>query len=540
MRRAVVLALACACRSGGGDDGGGSGQIAEGGDLGFGGTVVGGVVARGEIEPDVFVPGGLHATAFDLANGIDGGTNLDGIDLGAPTSQVFGFGLEQELAGGPPGLTVADTGAYTLLFDGEVFLPAGTTDLELEADNGVALFELGPGPDRITASGGVVLGTATVATDGWYKIRGGYSPTGPGAPLLLLSSPELGLLQLRARTTDVQGLHETVAQRSELEDVRGAAFFDGASLTGIDVGTGSYALTDRYSLRFEGQLLVDEAGTHHLAATVADGDRYRIFVDGAEVTTTWLAELPQAKDATLTAGWHAIIVEYGHDTGAGALTVTLDGAPVPVASLRPTTPSAFSTGMGDASSARVVDGVDVALTVSDDARGVASIALADGGAARVLHTDAPPNETEDAAAPYDFYPDDGTFTGLQEGFELQVTNLPADATATATLVVRGHGGPDAPFSDRMIYTSGLLPATAGTVLATLEADVAGADSVAGSAVMFGVRTGSLETIEGMPFLPVEPGPLPGIVAGDVVQYQIAIATDGWVFPTVSRVAFDVQ
>jgi len=116
------------------------------------------VAARGALEPDAFVVGGLKARGF-AGNQVADASTYDGVaDAVGPQ---LGFGYRQVPADHdatydrPRGLGITTNSDYTILYTGEILLPQGIVTLTTDADDRVVVQ---------VALDGVTFGSACSAT----------------------------------------------------------------------------------------------------------------------------------------------------------------------------------------------------------------------------------------------------------------------------------------------------------------------------------------------------------------------------------------
>ena len=220
MHRAVLL-LACGCSFKGTtqpDAGGTPEMIVDDMAADFLGRVTNGVIAtRGAIEPDTFVTGGLHARGFKLP-GIVKTTSLDVLpNLGPSSGEVFGLNVtgnwpqSSNPGNFPQGMGINQSDNFSILYDGEIHLPAGVTMLQLVVDDD-AVFEIKVAGVPVTIAtdvgSGAVTQVVTTPADGWYPIRGAFSEINQDAHLTLSMMVSGTFVPvdgsaLRARTTTV-------------------------------------------------------------------------------------------------------------------------------------------------------------------------------------------------------------------------------------------------------------------------------------------------------------------------------------------------
>ena len=289
----------------------------------FDGTVIDGESAPEGIVPDGFSLGGLHARAYQ-ARLVDAGEDFDKVLADAAALTPAGEGYAQVMtnwnASRPAGLGFARSDDLTLIWDGEILLPAGSVTLEADVDDR-ALVQValdGTFGELLSARLDNVVDSITidVPAAGWYPIRAAFTDDFGNARFVL---------------TIVQGQVRTPVDgdrlRARISHAPGVVVFafDGLGFIGargqtarpaIDEtfpGTPPYDLTssfDRFSLRFAGQVRIDSAGTYTFGATVSEDDAFRIWIDGELVAHRWLGHpLADSGAVALDAGWHAIVVD---------------------------------------------------------------------------------------------------------------------------------------------------------------------------------------------------------------------------------------
>jgi hypothetical protein len=563
-----------------------TGSIVEGsGGSAFGGTVSGGVVAaRDVLEPDVFVPGGLHALGYTSSAGLSGSSSADGGSaLGSAAGESYGFvpvGVWNDggnTLASPLGVGLAGqkTG-WAVALDGEIFLGSGATTLSAFGDD-VAIVEIDADmPLRLVGSGGnAASGVASAGSAGWFPIHAlVFNNAGSGSLELALGSGSnaqpFDALLLRARTTTATGMHADVAFEPELETL---SFLPATALVpsidgSAEPGDWSTAIPNKFSVRYSGQLLVDDGGDHAVGVAVGSADHYRLFVDNSLVAAAWLTEpgappVGTAGSATLSLapGWHAVVLDYGDGgAGGGTIALDLDGSAVDGGHLRPThpqgivggisaggeqTPCTFTTATAascavsffELSAGAVFDYLDVAYQLGGGGKrpNVAAAIVAGSASVPLSFAGAAPDEQEYGAGPaFDYLPSQTEVAELGGSATWSLTmrdalengNLWALATATI------HGGDGAPFSASFAYTSQpyMLPTGEFITGARVEGELVGATVVVEIAT-----AADLTSLGTAAFQPVGSAQIP---VDELVAFRVVVTTDGWTFPFVSRVEID--
>jgi hypothetical protein len=584
--RGALFIVACAgcsfsSQSSTAPDGGPHAEIVDETATDFSGTLSGGVVApRGALEPDTYVMGGLHAQGWrNNTNPISKTTSLDALPpLGTNTGEIYGLLPNQSWPGSgptfPKGLGINQGDNFALQFDGEIFLPAGMTILELLADD-AAVFEINAGTATTIAAATSDLVPVAVPimapAAGWYPIRGVMGEGGGDARVLLGTgvdsngSPTLDGKLLRAKTTTVHGLVMAVFAGSELESGPGLGFDPGPlDHANLLPGPSDYGFNGVFSIRYEGQLLVDQSGDYDLSVDVGPDldDGYRVFVDGTLYSQQWLA-MPTVANLPLrlTAGWHAIVIDYGDNSGNASIHLSLasttdsEFAPVAADHLRPVVTEGITPGAGAKAvtvfgampaidypiallppSGATVDYADFAYVLTGP-RGHLMATLSAASVSQPLAIEPAPNETE--GAQYDYVPLQTAFHGFpaQTTWHLQLADSQASENPQMSfeVIASHHGGVLMPFSPALDYVSVVHELINATAIGAIR--VMG--SLAGTTLKVQVHTSDdLDAIAAEPWVDVANGAIPAVELHRYVQYHLQISDDGWAFPVVDQVAID--
>jgi hypothetical protein len=567
LRASCVLLTACSFSTtldGDGDDDPGV-MLTITDDMFVDGEVRDGVVEDGRIEPDGFVLGGLHARAFQSGL-VDNGEDFTKVLADAAAATQAGAGYAQVPAnwGGsrPRGLGLTLDIGFSVLYDGEILLPKGETSLEVDADDRALVEVLG------TVAVNTQTITFTVPEAGWYPIRAAITEDTGNARLAMtiVQGPvrtPVDATRLRARVTDAPGVLVYA--------------FDGQGFVGerghtarptIDEAFGIFAppydLTtsgDRFSLRFAGQLRIETQGSYTFAAQLGGdtNDGWRLWIDGELVAHQWLGHPVLATAAVdLAPGWHDILVDYADETGNAEIAVTMNGAPIPPAQLRPvvvfgntvtfatTTPtpivdvsSSFITLPLTGGPTEVIDSVDYAFRVDNQDMSTLQVTLFD------CTTQGKPL-TISAAPGYHYYPADKTCAGKLVNPVIPWQIRFADGIAGNTgfvglgqvrdygLTALYHGGPKMPFAPVVQYTSSPQPTPRAKRIETARA----LGDLDGGAVLIEVRAAAdAAGLAAAPFELVREGS-PMMTVGEIVQYRVTITTDGWQYPVLDKVEID--
>src|ERR1700733_2395233 len=244
------------------------------------------VDALGVLAPDAFVLGGLHARGFiaKLVTATTTYADLTPQILGTVAGEPYGdLPVPDWLTNRPYGLgiTGSNTDNFTVVYDGEIYLAAGPTTLQLVADD-FGFFEIDLGaitPAIHSAFNATPIPEITITppSAGWYPIHGAMCDGG-GDASMILSTVSNGVVtpitadQLRADVTSAAGavvvasddrVLATLEPGSSIEASLAAQTFTNISPYDLE-NIGSY----EYSLRFGGQLRVDTAESYTFAVDV--------------------------------------------------------------------------------------------------------------------------------------------------------------------------------------------------------------------------------------------------------------------------------
>ena len=526
----------------------------------------------GLLAPDAFARRGLHARAFTTSNVTQTTTwdELTDAVLGPAAGERYGevpaqtWGYDR-----PYGLGLANrTDWFTVVYDGEIYLPEGTTPLSLAADD-VGFVEIAGTTLRAHAGSPSPLVPITVTASGWYAIRGAMSEySGTALFVLSTASGPIAPEQLRARVTDAQGaivvgaadrMFVTLQAGSSVEpslvDTRWGALPPSYDLSGVD--------GNDYALRYGAQLRIDTPGTYTFTFDLGGGagDYARLFVDGAIVASHWPGEPEKpGEHVALAAGWHDVIVDYA-DHASSRLQLVMSGpgvlgAPIAAARLRPVRTGGLlasvvgtTTNLVDASAAgngvasvalpldapadAEVDFVDFTFQLQNAHRNELAVTLAQpAGADPLGMTPAPAYEDT-----YDYLPDRTALVGAPAASTWQAVftdHVPSGGNAgqviAPTLVASYHGGPLAPFAQTMSYVSA-PHATPGA--RSLDGMHVTAD-LRGASLLVEVRTASdADLLAQAPWVPASQA-----TPDEWLQYRLTIVGDGWQYPTIDRVEID--
>jgi hypothetical protein len=535
-----------------------------------GATVREGVVDNGTIVPDGFVLNGLRARGYQ-SQLVNSGETIAKVFADADAAQPSGIDYAQVpaswMGSRPKGLGLTQDFGFSVVYDGEVLLPKGQITLEADFDDLGVLEVLGhelAGDFNALAST-----TFTVPEAGWYPIRAAVSE-GTGDANLLLSFTQAGVRtaidgeRLRARVTAATGLLVYPFDHQGFAGERGHTWRPtiddsfGLSAPPWDTTTSS----DRFSLRYAGQLRIDTAGAYTFGASYGDAtDGFRLWIDGELRAQKWLGHptVPSAQ-VSLTAGWHSILVDYADEDFGSEIHVTMMGPDQPAGGvidtkrLRPVvvfgntlTYAVLSTPMtlGDGQSTFVqlpltgtqltlIDAVDVGFRIDNQDMTTLAITLFDCNGARPLAVNATPS--------YHYYPADKTCAGKSTNpapdWQLRINDTMLGNSFYVGLgsirdygvAALYHGGPNMPFAPLVTY----IGAPQATPSAKLIESVTATGAFDGANVQLAIRTGADEAaLAAAQFVDVRDGVR--YEASELAQVRVSISSNGWQYPVLDKV-----
>lgn len=538
------------------------------------------IAPRGALEPAAYSRGGLRARAYDGKHVSGTTASWSDIETEVAGAQLRATAYEQLPASWgnahPTGLALAGDDNFTVLYDGELLVPAGDHTVDIDADDAGALAIAGQ--FVVDASGGAksVMVHADSAT--WMPIQLAIGEgTGNSQLIARLDGAAITVDQTRAPTTNAHGLLVRIYYGVNVQT--------GAVLDVPNVGWGMTAppydlpgVQTTYTAHFMGQLRIDEDGSYTIAATSGSvDDSTELYIDGHLVARTNGFADPHPTSATLplTAGWHGIVVSLsgsqknllgGSDPHAVTLATTIapeGGTAVPVTAetLRPAATSGYmslaftaQTPLADTTINGGVTTIAVPVTVPAQP----AEAVIDSATFGYVYHDATPSDyavSLDMAGTPRTLPSTDTYA-LVYGDEATagqpvpstagawtftfVDSVPGNAqnqldqSAFGVVELQSHGGPLMPFAPSWLYVSSPREVDAGAWgPMTVTADLAGA------ALTISVRSaGTAEALASAPWVDVANGGVPSIGAETFVQYRLVVTGDGWAMPTVDKVELD--
>ncbi len=311
------------------------------------GTVSNAVVeAPGSIAAATYYTGGLLWRASNTMT-FDSGANATWATVSAFTqtgkvavtrSTSLAFGADT-----PPSVGLTDPDTFSMWFEGEVLLDAGTYTFEMLADDH-GFVELAPSPtapfQRVASCDWPTAGSGTFVASaaGWYPIRFAASEgTGDALIQLRAQGPGIATLQpiprhrLRATVNGISGLVLSGFDDGHLlGDVEHTIDQVTPANTNWNTGNpGDLGMTaaDDFSVRWSGQFRIDVAGTFTFRYVTDDGQR--LWIDGTRVLDAWDDTTHDLTTGplTLAAGWHDIVLDQTERTGSAAAVLVVASGP---------------------------------------------------------------------------------------------------------------------------------------------------------------------------------------------------------------------
>jgi hypothetical protein len=529
------------------------------------------VTPWGTVEPAAFVVGGLHARGFDATMFADTDTFDQAL---AKAGAARGSGYRQlPVDWGfdrPHGLGIANSDNYGVAFDGEILLPPGALDLQVDVDDRAVVEIALDGANFSTRLAGRVGQVQKITLDtgagGWFPLRAMFGEDSVTARFVLSyvqagATVAIGPERLRARVTNALGLVAFGFDGQAFTTARGEAAVArvdetfGISAPAYDLGMGF----DRFSLRYVGQLLADSDADYALAVDVgADPtDGFRLFVDGNLIASRWLGT-PNTPSATvhLARGWHDLLVDYSENQGDARVALKMNGAIVDPTHLRPAVANGLTSVFFDPTSRGIPDPGTLALPMPITATSaLARIDFVDYGLRISNHPLTKlTGELDDCkgalalqllpANQYSYFAVDKRCAGLPAmpatPFMFKLVDAMGGDSPAATasewgVAITYHGGDRTPFATVWEYVSAAKPTPSAASIDKITVDGA----LQGAKQEVFVRTGADEAaVAAAAWALVQADGVPGVPASAFVQYKIALVGDGWQYPVIDRVAID--
>lgn len=242
---------------------------------------------------------------------------------------------------------IATNDLFSLWMQGEAYIDANDV-LAIDADGAgfIDLYFAGSWHQMAYSRSDGVNVSVPVTAAGWYPVRIGYGEGTSSGHLDVRHGPSGTLSpfsrdRLRAVASEITG----TMRLQFFHQIFGGTGADGVppishlETTDLLPALPSIDLAD-FSVRWFGQVRVDQPGTY--AFTVDSDDGNQLYAGSAGVATHWAQQDAysgaSSLGAMLDAGWNDLALDYNQVSTTQRLSLTMNGAPVPAAQLRPVEP----------------------------------------------------------------------------------------------------------------------------------------------------------------------------------------------------------
>jgi len=478
----------------------------------------------------------------------------------------------------PHNLGLTNSDGFTIAYDGEVQMMAGTHTVQVDGDDRAIVQMAG---DGVTFGADMFVHNQnksfaiSVASAGWVPIRAVAGEEGGMAKLVIRVDGNLVTSsQLRSRVGTAAGI---VAYPFTNQGLSGAA---GESVVAkVDATYGSNAAPPfdaagmpltKWGVRFAGQLLIDAAGDYAFSVDKGNAadDGFRLWLDGKVIANHWskLTDKLTSTALTLAPGWHDVLVDYAQNDSSAEVHLLISAAGSSTADqivasdhLRPAVVFGHTAGFVDpaltgtpltdhatttiampvtAPAQTVIDNVDIGYALIGVDTTTMTETLDSGGG---VHEDVP-SDPSSMALVVNYFPSFGhkgeavPATPWKLVFDDNAAGGPPGPTAVGTMLsILYHGGPDVPLATTWSYTSPALATPAAKRLSNVHVT----KDPRGATIVISVRTADSEAnLDGATWVDVADGDVPATSAGEVLQYRVVVTEDGWTVPSVSQLVID--
>ena len=242
---------------------------------------------------------------------------------------------------------IATNDIFSLWMEGEAYIDANDV-LSIDADGAgfVDLYFDGSWHQMAYSRSDGVNVSVPVTAAGWYPIRIGYGEGTSGGHLDVRHGPSGTLSPFsRDRLRAVASALTGTMRLQFFHQIFGGTGADGvppiSHLETIDLLAALPSIDlDDFSVRWFGQVRVDQPGTYTFTVDSDDGNQ--LYAGTSGVATHWVQQDAYSGSntlgATFDAGWNDLVLDYNQVATTQHLSLTMNGAPVPVAQLRPVEP----------------------------------------------------------------------------------------------------------------------------------------------------------------------------------------------------------
>lgn len=570
---AVLLVTGCAFEGAGGDGAGdgdgplpGQSMVLDT-DFSSGELVSTWVTTPGVLEPAAYAVDGLRVRSYQSERIRDEDvivetSSFESIELDVTAEQqgtayYRPLGRQGDGNGSPEHLgTTQDD--FILLFDGELHVTgSGQHELSIDSDD-TALVELAPATGSllreymVVTDVPVVLPFALATEDEWIPIRVALEEESSWYDVAVrLDGQPVPAAQLRVRVNDHQGVHV----RARREDYGAAG--EAAVATIDDQFSGAPPLfpdaqSDRFRLRYVGQILIEREGAYELEAVVDNvaDDSARVRIDGELVARTWQGVTDPISSHALDVGWHDLVVDLVDATSGAAIDLRIREAgtatftTVPTDQLRPVAATGLEQRVLDTTNNFSTTAGSVTIAIDPMLPAGSVIEWQDHYLSLSGQTAATTVRVTDCGE-YDFPLTDQQDELLEgsdscRGMAPEVTTYLVTTDTSATVSRPGvastyHGGPTRPpYAPDAVFVSTILDTADATALVSVDV----AAQLRGGRVEAAVRSAATDdALASTAWTDVlEDGTIPaGTTSGPRTQYRLTLVTGGWSRVTVDSV-----
>jgi subtilisin-like proprotein convertase family protein len=242
---------------------------------------------------------------------------------------------------------IATNDVFSLWMEGEAYLDANDTlTIDADGDGFIDLYFDGSWHQMAYSEATGVDVSVPVTAAGWYPIRIGYGEATGSGFLDVRHGPSGSATpftrdRLRAVASELTG----TMRLQFFHQIFGGTGADGAPpISHLETADLLPALpsldVNDFSVRWFGQVRVDQPGTYMFTVDSDDGNQ--LYAGSSGVATHWAQQDSYTGSnklgATLDAGWNDLMLDYNQVGTAQSLSLMMNGAPVPVAQLRPVEP----------------------------------------------------------------------------------------------------------------------------------------------------------------------------------------------------------
>ena len=302
------------------------------------------VEPQGFLSSAAYLTGGVEITAYNglLIPDLAAASFDDVVASNTPSGTALRHGLHIDFQQRtPPGLGVVDGDNVTILVEGEIELEVeGAWRFELTA-NDQGFFEIAaPGSDtferQIDDADVTTIETYMVTTPGWHRFRAAFQDANQFFDFRLRYDPpnvqgsgfrDPPSDRVRVRLPEIGGLLVDGFDHQNLIDITDSILI--SDLKDVALATDPYDLPlgTSYSMRWNGQFLVDTGGDYTFSLTSPNG--HRLWIDGVSVADAFDdGDTTVTAPLALAAGWHDLVLDINKaGSASGTMSFLVDSGP---------------------------------------------------------------------------------------------------------------------------------------------------------------------------------------------------------------------